>query len=587
MPGHIKTLANKAKPTKVENAKGEGQQLRGSIAQTLAGDQPSFGADDVNLMKFHGVYQQEDRDRRDAIKATGAEHITWFMARVKIPGGALTAQQYLALEKLADQITYNRSLRITTRQGLQFHGVVKADLKEMIRRIIDDAMLSTLAACGDVERNVMAPPAPFADAAHRAVRDLALTLSDHMCPRTNAYHEIWLDGQKVKKASEEVETLYGQDYLPRKFKTGIALPDDNSIDVHSQDVGIVALIESDRLEALNFMVGGGLGMTHNKPATYARLGTPLACVPVEHAVEALQAIAAIFRDHGDRTDRTHARLKYIVEEQGIEAFFKEVDSRVSFKLQPWRDIPPLKHQDWIGEHEQGDGKFFLGLQVPNGRIIDEARTRPKSAIHQIVQDIGCNVIMTPNQNIIFADLSADDLTKLKRTLDAYTVPHGTELSAVRRYAMACPAQPTCGLALSESERISPQVLDQFESELQRLGMEQEPLTIRMTGCPNGCARPYTADIGLVGHKPGHFDIFLGGSIHGHRLADFYALNVPIADCGSALRPLFEAWAKSRQPKESLSDFYQRLFGADSPRTTLTGDRANPKRQEVEQKLADM
>ena len=576
--------SNSGLPTKVERAKADSRLLRGSIAETLAGDAPAFNADDVNLLKFHGLYQGEDRDHRDAVKATGGERTTTFMARVRMPGGTLTAKQYLALDRLADDVTYNRSLRITTRQAVQFHGVVKDDLKQTVRRVIDEALLSTLGACGDVERNIMAPPAPLADEAHRAARALAHTLAEALCPRTNAYHELWLDGKKVDDA-EEAEPLYGREYLPRKFKTAIGLTGDNSVDIHSHDVGLIALINGGRLEAVNVLVGGGLGMTHNKPATYARLATPLASVPVEHAVELLQAIASIYRDHGDRTDRTHARLKYLVEEQGIDAFRNELASRVSFELQPWRPIAPLVHQDWLGRHEQGDGKALFGLHVPNGRIVDDQRSRPKSAIKQIASDLGCDMILTPNQNVIFANLSDDDVTKLQRILDAYGVPHGGKLSAVRRYAMACPALPTCGLALTEAERVVPDVLDQFEAEMQRLGLEHEPLTIRMTGCPNGCARPYTADIGLVGHKPGHYDLFVGGSIHGDRLADLYDGNVPMAECAAALRPLLEAWARDRNPAEPLSDFYQRVVGASAPRQLLTGDRGTTTRPVVEKALA--
>ncbi|MFW6033199.1 MAG: NADPH-dependent assimilatory sulfite reductase hemoprotein subunit, partial [Phycisphaeraceae bacterium] len=467
----LKPLANKKKESKVEQAKKESNFLRGGLAESLQEGSDTFGGDDVQVLKFHGIYQQDDRDARDANKALGGGRENSFMARVKIPGGQLTAEQYLALDQLAEELNSYRSLRLTTRQAIQIHGVVKSDLKQLIQRI-DEVLLSTLCGCGDISRNVMGVPAPFASPGHEAARGLAGEISKAMEPRTTAYAEVWLDGEKVATTETE-EPIYGPQYLPRKFKIGVGLPDDNSVDVHSQDVGLLAIIENDQLVGVNVLVGGGLGMTHRKEETYARLGTPLGFVEPEHVVPLVQTIATMHRDYGDRTDRKHARLKYVVEEQGVDAFREELVRRADFTLHDWRDVGEVQHQDWLGQHEQGDGKFFYGVQIPSGRVVDHD-VRYKTAFARIVRELGPRVIATPNQNLLFADLSEDDVKAIERVLKAYQITLPDQLTATRRYAMACPALPTCPLALTESERIMPDVVDAFERELGRLGLENEP-----------------------------------------------------------------------------------------------------------------
>ena len=578
MAAEIKQLARKKSESKVEAAKKASANLRGSIAEVLASDQPSFEHDDMQLMKFHGIYQQEDRDARSFARLTGIQKPTWFMIRMKVPGGAVTPEQYLALDTIADEVTHNHSLRITTRQNIQFHGVLKTSLRHAMQRA-NDAMVAALCGCGDVARNFMASPAPFADAAHTAARALAGELSEAMCPQTNAYHEVWLDGQKVD-SSQEDEPVYGDTYLPRKFKVGIATIDDNSVDVHSQDVGLIAIIEGGKLRALNVTVGGGFGMTHKKVTTYARIGTPLGSVQPDQAIEIITAIAKMFRDYGDRTDRKHARLKYVVEEYGIDAFREEFERRISFKLSPWIDIPDLKHNDHLGTHEQGDGKYFHGVYVDNGRIVDVDHLRMKSAFRDIVERYQPRVIFTPNQNILFGDLDDEALKGVKKILEAYRVPDVSDYTAVWRGSMSCPALPTCGQALTESERVMPAMLEAIEAEFERVGLADEPITIRMTGCPNGCARPYSADIGLVGHKPGHYDIFLGGRLAGDRLAELFAVNVKRDEIAATLRPLLEAWRDQRTAGEGFGEFYNRQFGPSEPRQVLTGDREDPAQQRV-------
>ncbi len=587
MSERLKPFANKDKPSKVEQAKAASRHLRSTISDVLGSDATSFNHDDIQVMKFHGIYQQEDRDVKAVKRVTGVDPTTSFMIRVKVPGGVLTPEQYLGMDKLADEVTYNASLRVTTRQNFQLHGVLKGQLKPTMQHI-NDVLLSTLCGCGDVERNIMAPPAPLPDKAHQEIRQITRELSDSLCPRTRAYHEVWLNGEKVDTSKDDdAEDLYGETYLPRKFKTGIGLPEDNSADVHSQDVGLIGIVRDGRLVGCNILVGGGLGMTHKKPETYARLGTPLGFVDREHVVEACRVIVTIHRDFGDRTDRKHARLKYIVEEQGIEAVRAEFRERAAFELKPSIEVGPLKHQDSLGAHVQDEaaGKWFYGLYVPNGRVMDYERARYKTAIKAIVEGFRPEVILTPNQNVLFGGLDEKQIKGVERVLDTFNVPVVEDLTAVTRYAMSCVALPTCGLALTEAERIFPKVLSALQREFEAVGLEDEPVTIRMTGCPNGCARPYTADIGLVGHKPGHYDIFLGGSLDGDRMAEFYALNVPIDEVGPTVRPILEHWAEHRNPDEPLGEYYNRAFAGGEDRHLATGDRESPARQRVEAALA--
>lgn len=569
---------NKDKPSKVEEAKLKSHHLRGTIGPVLNSDAPGFEHDDMQLLKFHGIYQGEDRDARILSKLTGEEQPNRFMIRLKVPGGRITPDQYLAMDQLADEVTYNASLRGTTRQTFQLHGVLKGDLKKTMQRI-NQILMSTLCGCGDVERNIMAPPALANTPANKALRDLTDALAGALVPKSNAYYEVWLDDQKVD-SSQEREDLYGEVYLPRKFKTGVAIPEDNCADVHSQDVGVIAVLKDGKLIGANILVGGGLGMTHKKPETYARLGSQLGFVDAPNIVKTVQTIATIFRDFGDRSDRKHARLKYIVEEQGIEAFREEFRSRVDFELKPWASTGPLKHQDWLGKHEQGDGKWFYGLFIPNGRIIDSPKRRYKTALRAIVQSLRPQIVLTPNQNVIFADVTEEQIQTIQRVLESFCIPLSEDYSAFAQGAMACPALPTCALALTESERVMDDVVAALERVFADNGVDDVPLTIRMTGCPNGCARPYTADIGLVGHKPGHYDLFLGGTRHGHRMAELFAVNVPMEDLPARLAPLVKAFGTKRQPDEEFGEFYNRVFAGGSHRHMATGDREVTAEQRV-------
>ncbi len=572
----------KVKVTKVEVAKAASRRLRGSIAETLAGDATSFGHDDLQLLKFHGIYQQDDRDARAAQRASGGDKAWSFMVRTRLPGGRLPAESYLGLDRLADEVTHDRSLRITTRQTLQFHGIVKGELKSAMARI-NQQVVTSLAACGDVGRNVMAPPAPLAGA-YLSAQALALELSRALEPQTGAYHEIWLDGEKVSSSEpstsptgaesepHEKESLYGDTYLPRKFKTAIALPDDNTVDVYTQDVGLVAVVENDQVIGVNLLVGGGLGMTHRKADTYARLGSQLGYVDRQDAIAAVQAIARVFRDHGNREDRKHARIKYLIEDWGTERFRAEVENEFGRALQPWREVGPLRYRDHMGPHRQADGRSFLGLWIENGRIIDRGRRRLKTALRAVIEALRPTVILTPDQNLLLADLDDQELIRAEKILEAFGAGDTLKARPMRRFALACPALPTCGLALAESERFVPFLLDELEVELEALGLENEHLGLRMTGCPNGCARPYTADLGFVGRKPEQYDIYVGGRLHGDRLGDLWATEVHTTELVPTLRPLLRAWARGRQGDEALGDFYQRIQGNPAARQILTGDK---------------
>ncbi|HEY3245922.1 MAG TPA: NADPH-dependent assimilatory sulfite reductase hemoprotein subunit, partial [Phycisphaerae bacterium] len=459
-------MSDESKESKVETAKRASRQLRGSIGETLAGETTHFEQDDQHLLKFHGTYQQYDRVARRAAGAGREERAYAFMVRCKIPGGVVTADQYLALDAAADEWA-GGTLRITSREGLQFHGVLKDDLKATIRRV-NETLLTTLGACGDVCRNVMACPAPVSDPAVAQARDLAAQIARELTPRTRAYHEIWLDGEKVETTESE-EPFYGTQYLPRKFKVAVALPQDNCVDVFSDDVGLVAVIRDGVLAGVNLLVGGGLGMTHGKGDTFARLATPLGYVEAGQAVAAVRTIAGMFRDYGNRVERRHARLKYVIEEWGLENFRAEFVRRADFALRPSVETGRWDFHDHLGINAQGDGRWFYGLFVESGRIKDTSTRRTKSALRRIVRELRPGIVLTPTQNLLLTDLPRGWIERVEEILDEYGVVRSARVSLARRYSMACPALPTCGLAISEAERVLPEVIDAFERELAELG----------------------------------------------------------------------------------------------------------------------
>ncbi len=553
--------------SKVEIAKRQGRHLRGTIADTLASEATHFGHDDTALLKFHGTYQQDDRDARRSLESAGLEKAYSFMVRVAIPAGAVTGEQYLDLERIADEHG-NGTLRVTTRQGFQFHGVLKGDLKPTIAGI-NHALLTTISACGDVQRNVMGCSAPLGDADHTAIRRVAEALALELRPATHAYYEIWLDGQK-QVSTEREEPFYGDRYLPRKFKTAVGLSTDNCVDIWSQDVGLLAVVQDGRIAGFNVLVGGGLGMTHNKGDTTARLAEPLGFVATEHGVEAVRIVAAIFRDHGNRSDRRHAGSSISSPSGGCRGSGRSSSAAprsCSDRRSRFRRSPSTITSAGTA---RATGAGSTACSSRAGGSWTRPDTSSRRALHEIVTRLRPGIRLTGQQNLLLTDLDADGIETVERILQAHGVTLPTDLSAVRRFSMACPALPTCGLAVAESERAIPALLDQFEAELDALGLRDAPLTVRMTGCPNGCARPYTADLAFVGRSLGLYNVYVGGGLAGDRLVDLYRADVSTEELLETVRPLLARWATERGEGEGLGDFYQRLMGVRARRTTVTG-----------------
>jgi sulfite reductase (ferredoxin) len=556
----------------VEGHKENSRALRGTIAETLAGDAPGFSDADKSLLKFHGSYQQEDRDARKLRRKDGLGKHVMFMVRCKIPGGRVTAEQYLALDRLADRHG-NGTLRFTSRQGIQFHGVLKGGLHATIKGI-NDTLLTTLGACGDVERNVMACPAPLADGVRADLQATARLLAAELAPKTRAYHEIWLNGRPLAEpgapaAGEDEGELYGKAYLPRKFKTGVGVPEDNCVDIHAQDLGLLAAVEGGRVAGWNLLVGGGMGMTHGKGETFPHLARPVCWVPKEDVVHAAKAVIRLFRDHGNRGDRKRARIKYLVHDWGVERFRDVLAGYLGRTPERPRLLPVRGFDTHLGWHAQGDGKWFYGLSVENGRVKDEGGLRLRSAMRELVERFRPDLRLTPLQDVLLCGLSGGDLGRVEAVLAAHGVPTPERLSPVQKYSLACPAIPTCGLAISEAERALPAIIDELEAELSRLGLAGLPLSVRMTGCPNGCVRPYQSDVGIVGRSGDRYTLFVGGHINGHRLSFELADLVPREEILATLRPLLAAFREHRLADEGLGDFCQRL-GAEAVRGLVPG-----------------
>ncbi|MGH6815752.1 MAG: NADPH-dependent assimilatory sulfite reductase hemoprotein subunit [Hyphomicrobiaceae bacterium] len=559
------------KPSKNELIKEQSRHLRGTIAQGL--QDVSTGAiseDDTQLVKFHGTYVQDDRDVRPERSKKKLEKAYSFMVRVRVPGGVATPDQWVALDTIAG--TYgNGTLRLTTRQAFQFHGVIKSNLKRTMQAI-DDSLLDTLAACGDVNRNVMSAANPSLSPAHAEAYDLARRLSEHLTPRTGAYREIWLDGEQVRDAArpagENEEPIYGRHYLPRKFKTVVAVPPSNDVDVFAQDLGFIAIVESGAVVGYNVTVGGGMGMTHGEPNTFPRLADVLGSCRPDQAVDVAEKIVTVQRDWGNRSDRKRARLKYTLEDRGLDAFRAEVERRLGFELAESKPFRFENTGDATGWHQGPDSQWHLTLFVENGRVKDRPGHALRSALREIAQNHTGDFVLTPNQNVTIAKVGED----AKPEIDAILTRHGaspTATSGLRRNSLACVALPTCALALAESERYLPTLITTLEDVLDKAGLRDDDIVIRMTGCPNGCARPYVAEIGLVGRSPGLYNLYLGAAFDGTRLNKLYAQDVDEAGIVRALEPMLLRYAKERQNGERFGDFAIR---AGFVKPTMTGNR---------------
>ncbi len=568
-----------------EGIKESSRQLRGTIGQELLGDADHFSDPDKQLLKFHGTYQQEDRDARKHRKKEGVGKHHMFMVRCKIPGGRLTAKQYLAMDELAGAYA-NGTLRFTTRQGIQLHGVLKKDLQETIAGI-NHCLLTTLGACGDVERNVMACPAPHHhDGVHAQLQETAGILAAHFAPRSQAYHEIWLNGKPVAdpSADADLEPLYGKTYLPRKFKTGLALPEDNCIDIYAQDLGLLAIVESGTIAGYNLLVGGGMGMTHGNHNTFPHIAKPICYVPAGAVIGAAEAVVRLFRDHGNRADRKRARIKYLVHDWGVEKFREVLAGYIGGTLQEPRPVPVSGVESHLGWHPQGNGKWYYGISIENGRVKDEGSFRLRSALRSLIERLQPELRLTPMQDILLCDLPSSAKVDIEGTLAEFGILRPDQISTVQKLSLACPAIPTCGLAISESERALPGVIDQLEVELKRLGLENEKLSVRMTGCPNGCARPYQSDIGLVGRSGDKYTIYVGGHVLGHRLNFMLKDLVPLSQIVPTLKLLLQHFQKERRPEESFGDYCQRQ-GEERLRSLLSQQvEAEPKTEVVAKTL---
>ena len=551
----LRPLAPSPKPSKVEAIKSGSRRLRGTIAESVASGARAFDEPDKQLLKFHGVYQGYDRDTATSLKQAGKPKDLSFMVRVRIPAGRLTAEQYLALDALAERHGA-RSLRITTRQTIQFHGVASGELKATMAGI-NEALLTTLAACGDVVRNVTATPAPIADSVHRRLQEDARLLSAALSPRTRAYHEIWVDGEPAVGGPLEQEPLYGATYLPRKFKIGIATPEDNSIDVLTNDLAIVALFENGELLGYNLALGGGLGMTHGKPETYPRLASPIAFVAPDDLLPAVQAVVRLQRDHGDRANRKHARLKYLVDERGAAWIKQTLESYFGGPLADPRPMPRFKIVDHLGWHAQGDGRWYLGVPISSGRIKDTSAARLRTALREAIALYQVTPILTPQQDILLADIREADRAAIEAALRGHGVRLASDFSPVARWSLACPALPTCALALSEAERVKDDLVGAIEAALARHGLGNERIGVRITGCPNGCARPYAGDIGIVGRMPGFYALYVGGDFEGTRLSERLLDKVAYGDIAATLEPLFAFYSRCRRAGEGFGDFCHR------------------------------
>jgi len=563
----------------VEEIKAESRSLRGTIQESLAADSSHFSDDEYQLLKFHGTYQQDDRDQRAARKAQNQDKAWIFMVRSKLPGGDLTAAQYLEHDKIAGELG-NGTLRVTTRQGFQTHGVLKGDLKECIRRI-NESGVTTWGACGDVVRNTIAAAAPIDDPAHRDAQRLAKEISQAFLARSTAYADIWLNDEKLpvtvnsdqSENTSQEEPIYGKQYLPRKFKIAIAIPPRNDVDVYANDLGFIAQVEAGEVKGYTVVVGGGFGMTHGKQDTYPALAKPLAYVQRDQVIQTAVAVVTVQRDFGNRTDRKRARLKYLIDEKGIEWFRQEVQAQLPFSLRPPKEARWDTVSDLLGWHQQGNGKLFCGIWIQEGRIKDGEGVNTRSAFAKIAREFGFPLRLTTNCNLTFYNIDPAQKAAVEKILVEHGIQRPEDLTPVRQLAQACVGLPTCGLALAESERAFPGVLDKIEEILTDLGLSEEPILIRMTGCPNGCARPYNADIAFVGRGPGKYALYVGGSLTGERLVGLQQKSVTLTEIPDRVRDLLEEFVRDRYQGETFTDYWGR--------THVNGPRPKPEQFHVE------
>ncbi len=562
-------------PSSAEAGKVAAAYLRGTISDELRNEDPAFSRPATSVLKFHGIYQQDDRDvRKQGPKQYSA------MIRVGVPGGVLTPDQYLVLDRLAN--IGDGSLRITTRQDIQYHYVPKSRLPELIRTL-NENWLSTLAACGDVVRNVTSCPAPFENDQRRDIFPVIQFLSRSLKPKTTSYYEIWMDGEKIENLDDdptrdpfEVEPLYGATYLPRKFKIGFAFPGDNTTDIYSNDIGIVPHFQAGELTGFTILAGGGMGQSAGVKASHPRLADPICSIgpAKEELLEVCSAIVSLHRDFGNRSNRKLARLKYVLDAWGVARFKQELESRLGRTLAAPRPLEWQRANDYLGWHQQGSDDqgnptWFVGVRVISGRVRDFADGyQMRSGLRAVIQRFRPGVRLTSQQNLYLSGITEADKPVIVELMHAHRISEPESLPPVLRHAMSCPALPTCGQAITESERIMPQVVNEIQEELTSVGLRNDIVHLRTTGCPNGCARPYTAEIGIVGASVDMYTIYLGASPLGTRLGTAFATNVKRDQIRARLRPLLASYAETRLPSESFGDFCHRL-GPEQLKTIAT------------------
>jgi len=547
---------NSAPHSDVEDIKRSSNYLRGNLRETLEDRiTASIPEDDNRLMKFHGSYMQDDRDLRNERNKQKLEPAYQFMLRVRAAGGVVTPDQWLMMDSLSERYG-NGTIRLTTRQSFQLHGLLKWNLKQTIKEV-NDSLLTTIAACGDVNRNVMCNPNPYQSEIHEQVYAWASELSKHLEPRTLAYHEIWLDGEKVEgtpSKEQEQEPIYGAVYLPRKFKIGVAVPPSNDVDVYSQDLGLIAIVEDGKLQGFNVTVGGGMGMTHGDTHTYPQVGQLIGFCRPEQVVDLAEKTVTIQRDYGDRAVRKHARFKYTIDDRGIDWFIEELTKRLGWSLEDARPYHFEHNGDRYGWVKGSDGKWHYTLFIQNGRIKDEEGYLLKTGLKEIAKIHQGDFRLTANQNLVIGSVTSHKKKKINELIQQHGLSDGANYTALRRNSMACVAFPTCGLAMAESERYLPSLLDKIEPMLQEVGLAEEDIVIRMTGCPNGCARPALAEIAFIGKAPGKYNMYLGGGFAGDRLSKLFKENIGESEILDSLSPIIKHYAADRRTGEHFGDF---------------------------------
>lgn len=537
-----------------EGIKTRSNYLRGTIQDGLTDlSTGSMSEDDQQLLKFHGTYQQDDRDLRPDRRKHRLEKAYSFMIRIRVPGGVATPHQWIEVDRMAEQFA-NGTIKLTTRQAFQFHGIIKSNLKRTIKEI-NQAAMDTIAACGDVNRNVMCNPNPYLSSVHAEVLKAAQDISAHLTPATRAYHEIWLDGEKIETSEqEEQEPIYGKTYLPRKFKITIAVPPSNDVDIFANCLSFIAIVEDGKLVGYNVAVGGGMGSTHGNEATYPRLADVIGFCTAEQVVDVAEKVVLVQRDFGDRTDRKHSRFKYTVDDHGPDWILAKLNEYLGYTLGPVRPYEFKDNGDRFGWVEDENGNFHYTLFVEGGRVLDTPGYPMRKGLLEIAKIHDGDFRLTANQNLIIANISAKKRSEVEALLEKYGMHHSHERSALRLASIACVALPTCGLALAEAERYLPEVVTGLEEELENAGLRHDSITIRMTGCPNGCGRPFISEIGFVGRGPDRYNLYLGGGHAGQRLSKLYRQDIHSDEIRALLAPIFQHYAKERFDGEHFGDF---------------------------------